>query len=90
MIGWQFRRIRKAQELIKRGSSGRTAGMKCNVPAFYIERFIKEIKSFTARELDRNVDYLSETDYSIKRSQLKPQEALELLIIQICSNKTIR
>ncbi len=85
MIGWQLRRIKRAQELLKKGASGESAGIKCNVPPFYIERFIREIKSFTAGEIDRNIDHLVDADYSIKRGYLKPQDALELLIVKICT-----
>lgn len=87
MIGWQFRRIKKAQELLRKGASDKSASMKCNIPSFYMERFIKEIKSFTAKELDRNIDYLLDTDYSIKKGYAKPKDALELLIVKICGGK---
>jgi len=87
MIGWQFRRIKKAQELLKKGASGKNASIKCNIPSFYVERFIKEIKSFTAEELDRNIAYLVDTDYRIKKGYTKPRDALELLIVKICSGK---
>jgi len=84
MIGWQFRRIKKAKELLKKGSSGKNVSVKCNIPPFYMERFISEIKSFTAKELDRNIDYLLDADYSIKKGYARPQDALELLIIKVC------
>ena len=84
MIGWQFRRIKKAQELLKNGSSSGDAGIKCNIPPFYVERFMREIKSFTREELDRNIDYLLDTDHSIKKGHTKPEEGLELLIVKIC------
>ena len=87
MIGWQFRRIRKAQQLLSRGASGENASEKCNVPPFYMERFMKEIKSFTAGEVDRNIDHLVNADYSIKKGYLRPQDALELLIVKICAGK---
>lgn len=87
MIGWQFRRIKKAKELLKEGTSGEKVSVKCNIPPFYMERFISEIKSFTAKELDRNIDYLLDTDYSIKKGYAKPQDALELLIVKVCSGE---
>ena len=87
MIGWQFRRMRKAQELLKKGASGKSAGAKCNVPPFYMERFMKEIKSFTAGEIDRNIGHLVNVDYSIKRGYLKPQNALELRIVNVCTGR---
>jgi DNA polymerase-3 subunit delta len=87
MIGWHFRRIKKAKELLKKGASGRNAGIKCKIPPFYIERFIKEIKAFTAKEIDRNIDYLLEADYSIKRGYAKGRDALELLIVKVCGRR---
>jgi len=84
MIGWQFRRIKKAQDLLKKGDSGRSACAKCKIPPFFVERFMKEIKSFSSGELDRNIDYLLDADNSIKRGYAKPQDALELLIVEIC------
>lgn len=87
MIGWQFRRIKKAKAFLKKGTTSKNASIKCNIPPFYMERFIKEIRSFTANELDRNIDYLLDADYSIKKGYAKPQDALELLIVKICSGK---
>lgn len=84
MIGWQFRRIKKAQGLIGKGDSGRSASAKCRIPPFFVERFIEEIKSFSPRELDRNIDYLLDADNSIKNGYARPQDALELLIVKIC------
>jgi DNA polymerase-3 subunit delta len=85
MIGWQFRRIKKAQELLKKGVSKENTSTKFNIPPFYIERFMREIKSFTPKELDKNIDYLLDADYSIKKGYMKPQDALEVLIVNICS-----
>ena len=87
MVGWQFRRIKKAREYIKEGASNQKASIKCNVSPFFVERFIKEIKSFTTGEIERNIEYLLNADYDIKRGYLKPQDALELLIIKICTGK---
>lgn len=84
MIGWQFRRIKRAQGLLKKGDSGKSASAKCKIPPFFIERFMKEIKSFSEKEIDRNIDHLLEADNSIKRGYAKPQEALELLIVKVC------
>ncbi len=86
MIGWQFRRIKKARELLRKGASARSASAKCKIPPFFIERFMKEIKSFSAEELDRNIDHLLDADHSIKRGQARPQDALELLIVRVCGS----
>lgn len=88
MIGWQFRKIKRAQELLKKGTSSGDTSAKCNIPPFYVERFMKEIRSFPPKELDRNIDYLLDTDCSIKKGYAKPQNALELLIVKICGGNT--
>ncbi|MEA3306018.1 MAG: DNA polymerase III subunit delta [Candidatus Omnitrophota bacterium] len=64
MIGWQFRKTKKAK--------GRLSG---------------GMKSFTSEELDRNTDYLMDADYSVKKGHLKPETALEVLIIKVCGGK---
>ena len=87
MIGWQFRRLKEARKYMRRGSSDRNAGIKCNIPPFYMERFMGEIKSFTAKEIDTNIDRLLYADYSIKKGYLKPQEALEVFIVEVCRGK---
>jgi len=84
MIGWHLRRIKKAKALLENGASSRKTGERCNVPRFYMERFIKEIKSFKAGEIDRDIDYLLEADYGIKKGHLKPRDALELFIVRVC------
>ena len=87
MVGWQFRKIKKAKSLLKEGTSKKNTTDKYNVPSFYMERFMSGIKSFTSGELDRNIDYVLDTDYSIKRGYLKPEVALEILIIKICGER---
>lgn len=87
MVGWQFRRIKKAQRLIKKGNFARVPASNSDIPSFFMQRFTREIRSFTERELDRNIDYLLEADRSIKSGYAKPQDALELLIMKICSGK---
>ncbi len=87
MIGWHFRRIKKAQRLLEQGASGRKASVRCNVPPFYIERFIKEIRSFRKGEIKKNIARLVDTDYSIKRGLLKPYDALQLFIVEVCSRR---
>ena len=85
MVGWQFRRIKKAREMFAKGATDESVSAQCKIPPFFMQRFMKEIKSFSLPELDRNIDYLLETDYSVKRGLSKPEEALELLIVRICS-----
>ena len=87
MIGWQLRRIKKAQELLRKGTTGEKASIRCKVSPFYMERFIREIKLFTDSEIDQDIDHLLNADYSIKRGYLKPQDALEVLIVEICAGK---
>lgn len=87
MIGWHFRRIKKAKKHIEKGEGTRDISAKCNVPSFYVERFMKEIKSFTTGEIEKIIDYLLEADYGIKRGYSKPEEALELLIVKICAKR---
>jgi DNA polymerase-3 subunit delta len=87
MVGWQFRKIKKAKSFLKEGASKESTTDKCDIPPFYMERFMKGIKSFTSGELDENMDYLLDVDYSIKRGYLKPEVALEILIIKICGRR---
>ncbi|MBN1872468.1 MAG: DNA polymerase III subunit delta [Candidatus Omnitrophica bacterium] len=85
MIGWQFRRIKEAKLMMANGRTYAQTSKTLRVPSFYIERFMNEIKSFTIKEIDRDMEYLLETDYNIKRGVMKGPEALEFFIVKVCS-----
>ncbi|MDD5680123.1 MAG: DNA polymerase III subunit delta [Candidatus Omnitrophica bacterium] len=87
MVGWQLRRIKKAKGLVKKGASHKTVSEECNISSYQADRFLKEIRSFTQKDIDRNLEYLLEADYGIKTGHMKPQDALESLMIRICAVK---
>ena len=87
MIGWQLRRIKKAKALLKKGAPRQAISEECNIPSYQTERFLKEIRSFTQKDIDKNLEYLLEADCGIKTGHIKPQDALEMLIIRICTNR---
>ncbi|MBU4375931.1 MAG: DNA polymerase III subunit delta [Candidatus Omnitrophica bacterium] len=49
---------------------------------------VKDARVFTKKEIDKSLECLLEADYGIKTGHLKPQDALEMLIIKICSGNT--
>jgi DNA polymerase-3 subunit delta len=86
LIGWQLRRTKKAKELIAKGASGKTAAERCKVPHYHVEKFLREVRLFTRQEIDKGLEGLLEADHGIKTGHLKPQDALEILIIKICTS----
>lgn len=45
----------------------------------------KDRKVFTKKEIEKSLEYLLEADQEIKTGRIKPQDALETLIIRICA-----
>lgn len=46
---------------------------------------VKDRRVFTKKEADSAIEYLFEADREIKTGRIKPQDALEMLIIRICA-----
>lgn len=87
LIGWQLRRIKKAKELISKGAPEKAVYEKCRVPHYHAEKFLREVKLFTKKDIDEGMKSLLDVDYGIKTGHLKPKDALEILIIKICAAK---
>ncbi|MFH0839909.1 MAG: DNA polymerase III subunit delta [Candidatus Omnitrophota bacterium] len=85
MVGWQLRRVRRVKDLMEKGSSERTISEKCKVPQNRMGGFLKDAGVFTKKEIDKSLEFLLEADHGIKTGHLKPQDALEMLIVRICT-----
>ncbi len=87
LVGWQLRRLGRVKDLVAKGSSEKIISEKCRVPYDRMEKFLKDARLFTKKEIDKCLGYLLEADYGIKRGHLKGQDALEMLIIKICRGR---
>ena len=51
---------------------------------FRVRKFIDYSYNFTKKELEEYLSFIADVDYKIKTSRLKPKNALQLVILEIC------
>ena len=85
IILWYLRRIDRAKQMLGSGKSKNEVGRELRVNSYFLGDFIKQVKDFSDEEIRRASRILLETDLSIKNGRLKPDLALELAVVKLCT-----
>lgn len=84
MLFWQMKRIRTAKGLLAQGVSRERLSQDLKVHSFFLKDFIAQTEKFGMDELERSFELLLKADIDTKTSRMKPEVALELLVIGLC------
>lgn len=85
MILWYLRRIDRARQMLSNGNSPDDLGRELRINRYFLKDFIKQAQGFSVEEIRRASRILLETDISIKSGRLKPDLALELAVVKLCT-----
>jgi len=84
MLFWQMKRIRTAKGLLAQKVSRERLSQVLKVHNFFLKDFIAQTGKFRMDELERGFELLLKADIDTKTSRMKPEVALELLVIGLC------
>ncbi|MCK4519177.1 MAG: DNA polymerase III subunit delta [Candidatus Omnitrophica bacterium] len=87
MIAWQFERIIKAKRMLDEGVSARDMAGRLNIHSFFIEKFMRQVKSFNGASIKKALAYIIEADLAMKVGKTEPKIILESLVFKLCSLK---
>lgn len=80
MIQRQFHHLLLVKEMKAKGTDRNTMASVIGVPSFAIQKYIAQADRFKTSELKRLLDYSLTLEQDVKRSRLKEQLAVELLL----------
>ncbi|OGW27179.1 MAG: DNA polymerase III subunit delta [Nitrospinae bacterium RIFCSPLOWO2_12_FULL_47_7] len=86
-IAWQFRLIWEVKQYQKKKLSPAKIAEKMGTKPFIVEKAMKHTGNFTATQLRKGFDSLSQTDRELKTSGKNPRIILESLILNLCSSR---
>lgn len=84
LIGWQFRKIWRAKELLTGGEKPRSVAVMLRIKSNSVQKFLDQVNSFKDSEIKEAFRLIAETDRRIKTGKQSPGYALEELIIALC------
>lgn len=83
MIAFQFRNLLIVKDLIEKGCDFSAVSRKSKLHPYVARKAYQYAKNFTIEELKRIYRKLFEIDIKIKRGQILPEAALDLLVAEI-------
>jgi len=84
LIGWQFRKIWRAKELLAGGEKPRSVAVMLRIKSSSVQKFLNQVNSFKDSEIKEAFRLIAETDRVIKTGRKNPKYALEELIMALC------
>lgn len=88
MITRQFRLLLQVNQLRSGGHTQTDIAGQLNLKPFVVTRLLAQASRFSPRQLDVAYDRLLDADLSLKTSQMAPQLALDLLVIDLARELT--
>ncbi len=83
MITRHFSNLMKVKGALQQRKSYEQISALTGIPKYFMDKTVRMASNFTFEDLTRIFSYLLETDLALKTSKLKPQIAMESLLIQI-------
>lgn len=83
LLAWYIRRLGKTKVLLKKGVGGEEIASSLKVSNYTARNIINQAKNFNFGELKRAQRLLIETDQRLKRSALRPEVLLEMLVASL-------
>lgn len=83
-IGWHLRRVWSAKQLLNDGLSREEVGRHMKIPYHFLNKFLRQVSNFEVEQIKKGLRNLLRLDIQVKSGERKPEQALELLIVELC------
>ena len=87
LINWQMKRIESVKVLAENGYSKDKMAKELNMTPYVFNIIHKQAAHFSMREIEQSFELLLSSDVAIKQGLKSPGLTLEILIVQMCTNK---
>ncbi len=87
VLAGQLERLKKASGLIEEGHAPAQIAAELNVRPFFLEKFMRQARRTSKKEIQRALNLLLACDESIKRGISSGEAALDSLLLAFCSGK---
>lgn len=86
VVAWYIRRLGRVKRLLGNGVPEKDIAYELKLGYDRARKVIEQAKNFTLEELKTAQQLLIETDENAKKSTLKPDVMLQVLVVRLCSD----
>ncbi|MCG2710838.1 MAG: DNA polymerase III subunit delta [Candidatus Omnitrophica bacterium] len=87
LINWQLKRVERVKQLTESGFSKDRMAKELKITPYVLNIIHTQAARFTTQEIKRGFELLLSSDVAIKQGLKSPGLTLEILIVQLCTNK---